>query len=359
MNSPKLVPMHSRSAINAAGRILKNSPPDSPEYRAAIKTVNEWRVCHAYPINTFQSTLRQKTRQYDNPIVAQRLKRLPTIIDKLSRHPEMELGRMHDIGGVRAVVNTIDEVRELQAQYQDKSRFTHELVRPYDYIHSPKNDGYRGVHLVYRYRNTLARNEVAKHYNGLLVELQLRTKLQHTWSTAVETMGTFRGEAFKSNQGNEEWLRFFAATSAAFAHVEETELVPGFEHLDARQTIKLVAELESKLNVIDSIRGFSIAANHITQSGSGSFYHLVVLNMSTKMVQISSYPKDSLERASKDYALAEKRASEGEDIEPVLVSAGSLQHLKQAYPNFFLDVREFITSIRTLFNELKKDDAEV
>jgi len=101
----------------------------------------------------------------------------------------MQLSRMQDIGGVRAVVNSIKEVRALQSEYQDTKRFTHKLARENDYILDPKTDGYRGVHLVYKYNNTLARNGLAAQYKGLAIELQIRTKLQHTWATAVETMG--------------------------------------------------------------------------------------------------------------------------------------------------------------------------
>lgn len=38
------------------------------------------------------------------PIVAQRLKRVPTIAGKLLREPGMKLSRMEDVGGVRAVL---------------------------------------------------------------------------------------------------------------------------------------------------------------------------------------------------------------------------------------------------------------
>ncbi len=44
----------------------------------------------------------------------------------------------------------------------------------------------------------------------LLIELQLRTRLQHEWATAVETMGTFLQSSLKSSQGPEEWLDFFS-----------------------------------------------------------------------------------------------------------------------------------------------------
>ena len=42
--------------------------------------------------------------------------------------------------------------------------------------------GYRGVHLIYRY-NSDRKTE----YNTLLIEMQLRSQLQHAWATAVET----------------------------------------------------------------------------------------------------------------------------------------------------------------------------
>jgi hypothetical protein len=45
--------------------------------------------------------------------VAQRLKRLPTILDKLTRIPTMSVTTMHDLGGCRVVFETVDEVEEL------------------------------------------------------------------------------------------------------------------------------------------------------------------------------------------------------------------------------------------------------
>ncbi len=64
-----------------------------------------------------------------------------------------------------------------------------------------------------------------------------------------------------------------------------------------------------------------------------------------KTVQVSGYDRDSFQKAVQDYADAEARASQGEKIEPVLVSAGSLAKLPQAYPSFFLDIGDFIDAI--------------
>ena len=86
---------------------------------------------------------------------------------------------MQDIGGLRAVVSSLPRVRALEKIYRERS-FAHELIGSKDYIHHPKSDGYRSVHLIFRYRNRRA-----PAYNGLSLELQLRTKLQHAWATAI------------------------------------------------------------------------------------------------------------------------------------------------------------------------------
>jgi putative GTP pyrophosphokinase len=347
-----LKPDYSKTLINKAGQALLVSKSTSKEYKKALEIVNSWRICHAYPINTFKSSLHKKTKDYKQPIIAQRLKRLPTIIDKLGRYPSMSLSRMQDIGGVRVVVNSIKEVRELQIQYQDETRFDHELVREDDYILLPKEDGYRGVHLVYRYNNT--RYKEAFQYNGLLIELQLRTKLQHTWATAVETMGTFRGEALKSRKGDKDWLKFFAVTSSAFAYVEKAELVPHYKKFDAIEIYKEVARLEKKLDVLEHIQGLSVAANAIHTQGYGGFYHLIILNTEQHSVKIKSYTRDQLLQASEDYAATEAQATLGAKIEPVLVSAGPLKQLKKAYPNYFLDVNDFVSKVEIIIAQVGK-----
>ena len=344
-------PDYTNSTINRAGKELLNSKSDSLNYRRALEVVNSWRISHAYPINTFKSSLHKKAQAYKKPIIAQRLKRLPTIIDKLVRYPEMELSRMQDIAGVRAIVNSIREVRELQITYQD-SYFTHELVREDDYISNPKDDGYRGAHLVFRYNNV--RYPEAHQYNGLRIEMQLRTKLQHTWATAVETMGTLRGEALKSRQGSKDWLDFFAIVSSAFAYLEESELVPKYKNLNPIQTYKEIARLEKKLAVLEHIRGLSIAANAIHTSGYGGFYNLIILNSVEHTVQVIYFTRDQLVEASNAYAQTEARAAKGDKIEPVLVSAGPLKELKKAYPNYFLDVNDFISKVEIILKEASR-----
>jgi putative GTP pyrophosphokinase len=197
-------PKTTNAAIDRAGKVLLETKSSSREYDEALLIVNAWRVGHAYPINTFITTLRRKTLRIKGSIVAQRLKRLPTIIQKLRRNPSMSLSRMQDIGGTRAILPDIKSVYAIRDQYLLNESFSHEPLKPKDYIKYPKDDGYRGIHLIYRYNNTQARNGKANAYKGLKVEIQIRTILQHAWATAVETIGTLRNESLKSQIGDEK-----------------------------------------------------------------------------------------------------------------------------------------------------------
>lgn len=334
-------PAYSKSQVNKAGDILVspgNYSVDEQDWAAQV--LANWRACHGYPINTFQATLRKKLKSIDDQaLVAQRLKRAPSIILKLQRFDGMQLARMQDIGGIRAVVSSIGKVKKLEAAYRS-ANFKHILTSSKNYIETPKSDGYRSIHLIYKYMNP-----IAPAYNGLSLELQLRTRLQHAWATAVETMGTFLGQALKSGQGETQWRKFFAKASAALALIEKTPVVPGFEKHTEEQVFAEVAAAEQSLGVLEKLRGFAIAADRITTERGQGAYHLIVLDSERRTVAIRPYPIARLEQANLDYAAIEKRTKAGEKIEAVLVSAGPIDALKKAYPNYFLDTQAFVFQI--------------
>lgn len=343
-------PQYTKGQVNRAGQVLAHPDAYSPEdmHWADIVLAN-WRACHGYPINTFQALLRLRLKSIDkNAIVAQRLKRAPSILLKLRRFDGMQLARMQDIGGIRAVVSSVARVRRLEAEYRT-SKFKHVLVSSKDYIADPKPDGYRGIHLIYRYSNSRALP-----YEGLSLELQVRTRLQHAWATAVETMGTFLGQALKSGQGEQAWRVFFAKASAALAVIEKSPAVPGFEHCTPAEVYAQVADAEQQLHVLDKLNGFAIAADRITTERGQGAYHLVVLDSQSRTVSIRPYPISRLDQANVDYAEIEKRTKNGEPIEAVLVSAGPVDALRKAYPNYFLDTQEFVAQINKVIAEVSK-----
>jgi len=336
-------PEFSKKQVQRAGDTLRAVPANAAAIVEAMPIITNWRAAHAYPLNTFQATLRRKLRKLgiDKPIVGQRLKRLPSIAGKLRRFPAMNLDRMQDIAGLRAVVPTMARLRLLRSEYEQHSRFLHELRNVHDYVTNPKADGYRSIHLIYRYYN-----ETAPQYDGLHVELQLRTQLQHAWATAVETVDAFANQAIKAGRPEKRWAEFFQLASAAFALQEKSPVPEAYQDLPERDVREQLIDAESKLNVLLRLRGFSVAADKIHRSGrSSAAYHIVVLDRTRRTLRITSFPGDQLEHATDAYAAAELRAAAGEPIDAVMVAGGSVDQLRKSYPNYFLDANVFLSKL--------------
>ena len=350
-----VTPLYSKERVKKAGVTLFNESSTDDEYEEALQILNNWRSSHSYPVNTFQAGLRTKLNAMGvNGIVAQRLKRIPSIMAKLERFKNMSLSRMQDIGGLRAVVATAKQVYELRDSYVDKSKFEHVLVSENDYIKEPKDSGYRGIHLIYKYNN---RKGGAKAYEGLQVELQIRNELQHAWATAVETAGVFLNQALKSSLGNGRWLEFFCYASSSFALLEECEVMKAHRTLKPKEIFELMLELEEELEVVKNLGMYKTLVEHLKgTSGEKIHYYLLELDATGMNVSVSGYARDALPQATNDYLDREKWAKGKEGIQVVLVAAQSLTALRKAYPNYFLDTGKFVSQIKRIRTVVERWD---
>jgi (p)ppGpp synthase/HD superfamily hydrolase len=123
-----IIPQFSRRQVNDAGFTLIDPDPEADAFEEALSVINNWRASHAFPLNTFQTTLRRKTKEIDrHSVVAQRIKRLPSIHLKLQNMNNLRLAQMQDIGGCRVVLNNARSVDRLMNVYK-RSSIKHELV---------------------------------------------------------------------------------------------------------------------------------------------------------------------------------------------------------------------------------------
>jgi hypothetical protein len=107
----------SKGRIDRAGRALLTMPPDDPAREAEVAVVDNWRACHAYPLQVIKMTLLRRAKKIDSrALIAQRLKRRPSIEIKLRDNPRMQLSQMQDLGGCRAVLSSVAHVRKLVAK---------------------------------------------------------------------------------------------------------------------------------------------------------------------------------------------------------------------------------------------------
>ncbi|MGJ5077643.1 RelA/SpoT domain-containing protein [Bradyrhizobium sp. HKCCYLS3013] len=336
--------------VNLAGRELVklfNSERDYEQWTAeewtlwnhAEPVLRNWRASHGYPLNTFQMNLRRAARRFDDaPIVAQRTKRLSSIVAKLDREPLMKLSQMQDIGGCRAVVKSMSAVMALQDFYLHKSEIKHKLSKCNDYIEEPKNTGYRGIHLIYRF---FSDKEAGEPWNGLKIEMQLRSQYQHAWATAVETVGTFIGEALKSSSGPDEWLRFFALMGSVIALRERSSLVPD----TPTKRNELIEELDHHsyvLKVENRLVAFGNALQSIKRTTERAHWYLMKLDTNANQLIVTGFQRDDYENATASYSEAEELVKRRSAMDAVLVSVDSLAALERAYPNYFADTRIFV-----------------
>lgn len=242
---------------------------------------------------------------------------------------------MQDIGGCRTILPSMDAVEDLLDRYQQAAR--HTFKSSDDYVSAPKIDGYRGHHLVYRYSGHGPFSAYSA--SPMLIELQIRTRLQHAWATAVEAVGMLLNEDMKGGEGDPDWRRFFALMATEFAEDEGCPPVPGTSDnvMLRRQELQ---EIDHKLSIVQSLEAVRQAVQRtigIRRRISGAF--IVSLDRQAMVTSITpvtgSASKDTYTRAEADQA----RIS-------VLVEADRADDLAEAYPNYFLDIGVFTERAR-------------
>lgn len=331
------IPKYSKKQIDKAGQIISNDNSTSEEQELALEILNNWRSSHAYPLQVITSNLR---RNNSNAIVVQRLKRLDSITGKLKRFPEMSLYRMQDLGGCRVIVDTIDQVYESVNKYKN-SRIRHILKKEYDYIKNPKESGYRSYHIVYQFHS----DDKETYNKNMLIEIQFRTKLQHIWATAVEMMGIYTKSQLKASIGDRDILRFFVLISSVFAKMENMPICPNTND-DYNILIQEIKQIDNKLNLVSRLSALSVAIKHTNEKMKGKGYYLLRLNYKSRLLNVRSFSTNQIELATNVYNKIE--ALNDPDIDVVLVSATSFDTLKAAYPNYFIDISQFVDMMRKI-----------
>ena len=117
--------------------------------------------------------------------------------------------------------------------------------------------------------------------------------------------------------------------------------------MSRKKTQLELRRIEKEIGAVELMSGFTVAANEIhKRGGRGMSYYLISLDSTDRNVSVTRYDRMSFNEALKDYKKAEiQNSRENEKKEVVLVSAGKIDNLKKAYPNFFLDTSEFVQEI--------------
>jgi len=339
-----IIPLeYSRKAIGRAGTILQKDKYLTEEYSLSLEVLSNWRASHIYPLSKIQNLLYKRAQKIDKKsLIAQRLKRTPSIINKLKLMENSQLQRMQDIGGCRAIVTDMSKLYLLRDDIKQKFS-NHIFIKEDDYILTIPDSGYRGIHLIYKFQATKHTN-----FNNHLIEIQLRTKLQHAWATAVEILGTYLGQPLKASQGDKKVLTLLKQISMLFSYAEnKKEALSSHSMNNLKIAIKKSLENQGLLLTLET---FSVTTKHITtmKKKDNDGYTLLYLDTNEMVINIARFKKNQQEEAIAEYIKLEKESANTSTDNIVLVKTESAYKLKQTYPNYFTDSHFFIEQLKSL-----------
>ena len=328
---------YSSKQISKAGEIITTSS-DLIEVAEAVSKVNEWREQHLPVIELAMTRIQSLFSKNGINLIfsSYRLKRMTSIQYKLDLNPDMRLGGMQDIAGGRFVFSDVDVMRSAYSILTQATLDQLEVVKRDDYVDErPKSSGSRSIHLDYKYHSPSNED-----WDGMKVEIQLRTKLQHSWAMAVETAGLVTNTAMKSGQGSDEWQEFFQIISCLFAMKEGTILIPTFCGETKVNLLKRLQKINIKNNFFDQLLALKISVRVVEKHGYQGDIFLLFIDFNSKDLRIVSFAKDKVDEANVLYNKIETRIND-KDNAAVLVSVSKYKELRDAYPSYFLDMADF------------------
>lgn len=331
---PMVMAPPSRQAVIAAGEALRERIP-ADDYSAQaehFRVAHDWREAHLLPMHRMLIGLSGRARAVSpNAIVAGRIKRLSSIRKKL-RRSRINLWDIQDIAGVRAIVPTIEDVVRIVERYEGGDS-RHRRAKSDDYIAEPKASGYRSYHLMMRF---VGAGDLAP-INKRSVEMQVRTRLQHSWATALEAVGLMRGEDLKAGEGSPDWLRFFSLVSGQFAAYERQPPVPGVAE-DPAVRLDELRYLDNKLDAIATLESYNAAIARVgAVYGAQGGRFTIRFDRAAQTVTVTPF-----------YAGRMVEGAEGDGQDVVVVEVDRIDALAEAYPNYFADVSDLTRRLRGL-----------
>ena len=345
---------YSRSRIDKIGKTIadnKDMPIDKipEEY---MQVVDNWRAAHAYPLDEIASEIEfilqtKMKAEYNSLLISRRLKRLESIVGKLQRSNHTALYGMQDLGGCRIIASSVNDVYKIaEIVKEGLIEKGHSIKYEYDYIKTPReNSGYRSYHIVAECCDN-------PDYNNLkmLVEIQIRTKLEHDWATAVETIDCIQSETLKAGTGNPVYTQFFKLVSALFSFDENTPIVAGVPKTK-ELVVEQIYEIEKKKSVRETLGAVSQAVKLTGSYPETSGYFLLILNSLTRSMEVRAFGQNNIERATQMYQEQEKKYSNNNSYNVVLVSIRDISCLLDSYPNYYMNTKSFLAKLHELCSE--------
>lgn len=323
----------SKNSIDKAGKILRQIDASCEEYAECIRKINYWRRIHIEPMQRMMDIVYGCTNE-STSAVSGRIKKLDTIIDKLGRLINPNVTTLYDIAGCRVVVPDMRQVELLSKNLNECELYDSKMSEKHDYLKRPhrSNSGYRGRHLIFKFEGVDSRH-------ALRAELQVRTEMQHSWSTAVELYDkaakTRLKFGSKENDENNAWT-FFQRAAEVIRQIENNGNV---DEKSIREKFPLQSSSEYALKISDILKEASQSSSILDYIEMPNFGYCIVdfLPYEQSIVLTPTTSNNALD----DY-YAHEQSYKNHECDTVLVRGRSVSQLSILYPNYFGDISPFL-----------------
>jgi len=188
----------SKTQIDQLGNRLRNTSLNE----ADLSILDDYRKSFGIAYEEVVRVIRKKVKLEPTGRPA---KSTTAIIEKLRRE-SVRLSQVQDIAGCRVVVSNIrkqnDAVKKFKKFFPSASIIDRRIDPSY---------GYRAVHIVIK-------------NDGKIIEVQIRTELQHDWADLSEKLSDKFDPSIKYGGGNEEIQKLLYDLSSLISKYEEEEI---------------------------------------------------------------------------------------------------------------------------------------
>lgn len=317
-----------KGEIDRLGLTIGSSSEVSQE---ELNKLQEFRQTFQEPISNVFNYVLTVARKVDKQcIVTYRIKRIDTIVEKLRRFHEnpngkMNLSRMWDIAGCRCILNTTEDdklyklLKKIQKEYGRNCKVN-------DYVASPKESGYRSIHIYVKDKETQKP-----------IEIQIRNKEHHNWATLVEIVDLLYGTKNKERGAGSQLGRFLFLYSIA-DDLTEDEFA---EMLKIERKMKVFERMSKTLT-----RNYlNIRLQWLRQKQKGSYF---VITANRKGSDIVSFP--TFKEAETVY-YEKYLANSDSNIVLTHLRMPDFSQISMAYSNYVLAMHAFFDDYRVLVSQ--------
>lgn len=313
-------------------RIRQNPDNVSPE---DLMMLQDLRVTYKEPLAIIFKEIEKMAIKADRDcICTYRVKRIESIISKLKRLPQMQLQRAEDIAGMRCIMTTEANVYKLFENLKKKeSKLPFEIKSVHDYIETPKETGYKSIHVNVQLRNDSRR-----------IEIQIRSIQQHNWATLVEITDQIFGIKLKEygRDANADLFDFHKLLS-----------IPDNKH--GKKERRRVAEIACEYNYLEKISSVFVQ-NYInvrSQWNKQSRYNKTFILISTDPNGIPDFQLFStFDEAEKAYFELYTNNNESRNIVLTHIRDKSFSKVSTAYSNYFMTYNSILVRIHRILAEV-------